>query len=207
MDSIVLHLTRCLRVLRDAAASQLTKHLSTNSDTCVRAHTRTAVVGLYPTDAGSQLLLLAIFKIFKIFDEYHPSNAFFEDDWAIKACEMNNDAIILSAKMATYIGLPLSWWIEPSGSRVYSGRTQCERALVRASVKLSGYRFNTRKPETCFLAQNSHFLLCSFANFLFDIFVGDFKKFGYYSIWIRCIKLCYQFCQTMSGNWSKSKSH
>ena len=98
-------------------------------------------------------------------------------------------------------------WASGVLNRVYSGRTQCERALVRASVKLSGYRFNTRKPETCFLAQNSHFLLCSFANFLFDIFVGDFKKFGYYSIWIRCIKLCYQFCQTMSGNWSKSKSH
>ena len=37
-----LHLTRCLRVLCDAAASQLNKHLSTNSDTCVRAHTHTA---------------------------------------------------------------------------------------------------------------------------------------------------------------------
>ena len=37
-----IHLTRCLRVRRDAAASQLNKHLSTNSDTCVRAHIPTA---------------------------------------------------------------------------------------------------------------------------------------------------------------------
>ena len=37
-----VHLTRCLRVLRDAAASQLNKHLSTNSDTCARARARTA---------------------------------------------------------------------------------------------------------------------------------------------------------------------
>ena len=32
----------CLRVLRDAAASQLYKHLSINSDTCARARARTA---------------------------------------------------------------------------------------------------------------------------------------------------------------------
>ena len=37
-----LHLTKCLRVLRDAAASQLYKHLSINSDTCERARARTA---------------------------------------------------------------------------------------------------------------------------------------------------------------------
>ena len=37
-----LHLTRCLRVLRDAAALQLNKHLSTNSDTYSRARASTA---------------------------------------------------------------------------------------------------------------------------------------------------------------------
>ena len=63
-------------------------------------------------------------------------------DRAIQVCEMNNGAIILSAKMATYIGLPLSRWIEPSGSRVYSGRTQCERALVRATKIFSTKCFN-----------------------------------------------------------------
>ena len=44
------------------------------------------------------------------------ANAFYEDDLAIKACEMNDGTIM-----------------EPSSSCVYRGRAQRERALVKAN--------------------------------------------------------------------------
>ena len=100
-SSKFVHLTRCLHVLRDAAASQLNKHLSTNSDMYVRAHTRTADnCGVGDVAAACSTFLVVLMA--------RTAKAFYEVDRAIQVCEMNNGAIILSIKMATYIGLPLS---------------------------------------------------------------------------------------------------